>query len=379
MHEAHGVLGLPRATVFGRLPDQTAINSMLGLARGGHSIDRWFCPVVEGAAPMPLQYRVTHQYIVRVGRLFGMKVPDPEPLPMNDTARVARWAAQAVRERGGAWISSSASMAVRIANAAREAGIDLAGVVMTLGGEPLTPAKAGAIAASGARGIASYHMSEVGAIGRGCPHAPESNDQHFQADHLGLIQAPRHVGPIELQAFLLTTLLPTAKRILLNVEIDDYGTVERSSCGCTLEAYGLDRTLRRIRSFSKLTAEGVTLVGSELEHVLESVLPARFGGSPLDYQLMEEEDGAGLTRIVAIVSPRLGTIDESAVIDTILAALRGASLGTAVGAGVVSATGALQVRRAEPIVTARGKLLPLHLAQRLQSVAADVESRARAS
>jgi hypothetical protein len=311
--------------------------------------------------------------------LFGMKVPDPEPLPMDDTVRVARWAAQAVGERGGAWISSSASMAVRIANAARDAGIDLAGVVMTMGGEPLTPAKVHAIAASGARGIASYHMSEVGAIGRGCPHAPESNDQHFQADHLGLIQAPRGVGPIEVQAFLLTTLLPTAKRILLNVEIDDYGTVERSSCGCPLEVYGLDRTLRHIRSFSKLTAEGVTLVGSELEHVLESVLPARFGGTPLDYQLMEEEDSAGLTRIVVIVSPRLGSIDESAVIEAILTALRCASLGTAVGAGMVGATGALRVRRTEPIVTARGKLLPLHLAQRMQSAAADVESRARAS
>jgi hypothetical protein len=352
---------------------------MLGLARGGHSIDRWFCPVVEGAPPMPLQYRVTHQYIVRVGRLFGMKVPDPEPLPMDDTARVARWAAQAVEKRGGAWISSSASMAVRIANAARDAGIDLSGVVMTMGGEPLTPAKVHAIAASGARGIASYHMSEVGAIGRGCPHRPESNDQHFQADHLGLIQAPRGIGPIEVQAFLLTTLLPTAKRILLNVEIDDYGTVERSSCGCPLEAYGLDRTLRHIRSFSKLTAEGVTLVGSELEHVLESVLPARFGGTPLDYQLTEEEDRDGLTRIVVIVSPRLGSIDESAVTDTILTALRHASLGTALGAGVVGATGALRVRRAEPIVTARGKLLPLHLAQRMRSPEAGVESRARAS
>jgi hypothetical protein len=269
-------------------------------------------------------------------------------------------------------------MAVRIAVAAREADIDLTGVVMTMGGEPLTPAKAQAIAASGARGIPSYHMSEVGAIGRGCPHATDPNDQHFQCDHLGLIQAPRAVGDIEVQAFLLTTLLPTAKRILLNVEIDDYGTSERSSCGCALEAYGFDRVLRHIRSFGKLTAEGVTLVGSEMEHILESVLPARFGGTPIDYQLMEEEDGAGLTRIVVIVSPRVGMIDESAVIETILGVLRDGSLGTAVGAALVSAAGTLRVRRAEPIVTARGKLLPLHLARRTQSAASD-ESRARAS
>ena len=122
--------------------------------------------------------------------------------------------------------------------------------------------------------------------------------------------------------------------------------------------------LRQVRSFSKLTAEGVTLVGSEMEHILESVLPARFGGTPLDYQLMEEEDGGGLTRVVLIVSPRVGVVDERAVIDAVLTALRGASLGTAVGGGLLGAAGALRVRRAEPIVTARGKLLPLHLGQR---------------
>ena len=102
VQEAHGVLGLPRATTFGRLPDQTAINSILGMARTGHSLDRWFCPVIEGRPKTPLQYRLTHHYIVRVGRLLGMKVPDPEPMPMNETVRIARWAAQACRERGGA-------------------------------------------------------------------------------------------------------------------------------------------------------------------------------------------------------------------------------------------------------------------------------------
>ncbi len=117
--------------------------------------------------------------------------------------------------------------------------------------------------------------------------------------------------------------------------------------------------LRHIRSFSKLTAEGVTLVGSEMEHILESVLPARFGGTPLDYQLMEEEDAGGLTRVVLIIAPRVGFVDEGAVIEAVLAALRGASLGTAVGGGLLGAAGALRVRRAEPIVTARGKLLPL--------------------
>lgn len=56
-----------------------------------------------------------------------------------------------------------------------------------------------------------------------------------------------------------------------------------------LEAYGFTEHLREIRSFHKLSGEGMTLVGSEMITILEEVLP-RFRGSPLDHQLLEEED-----------------------------------------------------------------------------------------
>ena len=79
--------------------------------------------------------------------------------------------------------------------------------------------------------------------------------------------------------------------------------------------------------------------------------------------------------MVVIVSPRVGPVDESAVVEAVLTGLRRASLGTAVGGGVLGAAGALRVRRAEPILTFRGKLLPLHLAQRVS--ATEHESRAR--
>ena len=55
--EAHGILGLPRATVFGRLPDPTAINSILGLARMGRTIEPLVLPRDRGreadADPVP--------------------------------------------------------------------------------------------------------------------------------------------------------------------------------------------------------------------------------------------------------------------------------------------------------------------------------------
>ena len=64
-----------------------------------------------------------------------------------------------------------------------------------------------------------------------------------------------------------------------------------------------------------------------------------------------------------MVCPRVGEVDEPAVIATVLEALRASSLGTAIGGGLLGAAGALRVRRAEPTLTARGKLVPLHLAR----------------
>ena len=55
------------------------------------------------------------------------------------------------------------------------------------------------------------------------------------------------------------------------------------------EGYGFTTHLREVRSYSKLTGEGVTLIGDEMIHLLEHVLPARFGGSAAGLSV----DGAG--------------------------------------------------------------------------------------
>ena len=39
--------------------------------------------------------------------------------------------------------------------------------------------------------------------------------------------------------------------------------------------------------------------------LIEQVLPARFGGTPLDYQLMEQEEEYGLTRVYLVIHPAL--------------------------------------------------------------------------
>ena len=142
--------------------------------------------------------------------------------------------------------------------------------------------------------------------------------------------------------------------------MDDYGDVSFENCGCPLHAYGYTTHLKNIRSYRKLTGEGVTLLGSDLIEIIEQVLPARSGGTPLDYQFREMEDPDGFTRLYLVIHPRLEIADEQQVIQTILQALRSSSASDAVRT-VWQQTGTLRIKRAEPIWTKNGKLLPLHL------------------
>jgi hypothetical protein len=153
---------------------------------------------------------------------------------------------------------------------------------------------------------------------------------------------------------------------MLNVESDDYGVVEDRACGCPLEAYGFITHLRQIRSFRKLTGEGVTLVGSEMMRILDETLPGKFGGSPLDYQLLEEEDDQGFTRISLVISPKVNIANEAAVIETVLEALRRSSVAADLAQAHWRQAKTLRVKRIEPIWTARGKLMPLHLASHVE-------------
>lgn len=240
-------------------------------------------------------------------------------------------------------------------------------------GEPPTKAKVQGIIRSGARWVPYYPFSEHGTVGIGCASPDDENDVHFFKDMLALIQFPRRVpgSEITVDAFNFTSLMPTAPKVLLNVESDDYGLIEKRSCGCPLEKLGFTEHLRHIRSFSKLTGEGGTLVGSEMVRVLEEVLPARFGGSPLDYQIIEEEDEHGFTRLSLVVHPKIHIQDDEVVINTVLDALKQNTLECGRGSTAAERTrsiwkqvNTLRVKRMAPILTVHGKMMPLHIAKR---------------
>jgi hypothetical protein len=195
----------------------------------------------------------------------------------------------------------------------------------------------------------------------GCANPAEEDDVHFFEDLLALIQHPLRVPgtDLDVQAFCFTTLNPAAPLVLLNVEIDDFGVMERRACGCPLEEAGFHTHLRRIRSYRKLTGEGVTLVGSDMIRILEEVLPAAFGGDPHHYQLHEQEDGDGFTRLVLVVDPRIELKSEDAARQVVLESLARGSGMEDFARALWQMAGSLRVERRATEWTARGKYPPL--------------------
>jgi hypothetical protein len=99
-------------------------------------------------------------------------------------------------------------------------------------------------------------------------------------------------------------------------------------------------------------------LGADLLVLLEEVLPARFGGRPTDYQLVEVEEG-GITKVTLFVSPSVGDLAEDEVLRTALSFLEGRGPGQRLMAEVWANGETLRISRSEPHVTAAGKIQPL--------------------
>ena len=365
LFDAHGVLDAPFAIWRPPLPSGSGINTVLRGARAAHPPEKWFTPLVPGGFGPPLKHRLATQAIVGLGRAMGARLPWPEPVPLDEAVRIARWMAEARDVHGTALLNTTVSSGLRVGLAARDAGLDLTGTVLMVAGEPVSPAKVHGIRASGAALMTDYGAAEAGRFAVACAKARDETDVHLLVDAYAFITWPRQVsdaGPT-VDSFHVTHLHPSASKLLLNVELDDYGLLEERSCGCPLDTHGLRVHLRQIRSFAKLTGEGVTLVGCEMVHILEDVLPARFGGSSLDYQLVEEEDEAGLTRLTLLVSPSVPIADEREVIEAIHAALARESLAADMARAFWAQAGTLRVRREAPRVGSGGKQMPLRFMQ----------------
>jgi hypothetical protein len=360
---AHRLQGWATIVWMPILPSGAGITHLLQLCKMRAAPERWFTPVTASNVKPALSKRLATMYVVHAGRLFGSRIPSPEYVSGEQTIIVAECLRDVLRRSPGCVVACSPSAAVRVCQVSRSAGINLHRVTFAAGGEPLTPAKMAEIRSAGADAINIYAFTEAGIVGFGCAGEKQAcDDIHLQQDSLAVIQRERSTsfGGGVVNSFLFTSLLERPSRMLLNVESGDYGVLETRQCGCELGEVGLTQHLHTIRSFDKLTGEGMTFVGTDLVRIIEEVLPKRFGGASTDYQMAEMEEG-GRARLDVVVSPEVGTVDEEEVVRVILAELSRGGDTNRMMAEVWRQARVLRVKRERPRLTDAGKLLPLHI------------------
>jgi hypothetical protein len=363
---AHGLFSHAHALYDAILPGAGGVNNLLIQAKLGISTDRWFArkiPVnnwLEG-----MYHRSATSLIVLMGKCFGPGFPNPEFIDLNDFHRIVRWVSEKRRERKTCCIASAASNAARIARTAVEMGESLEGLKFSVSGEPLTEAKRAVMERAGATVTSRFSCGPGLHVGSGCGNPLYPDQIHVNRHMLALIQHPRpltHDGP-PVYPLLWTAVYPSAPTVILNVESGDYGTLERGDCGCALDKVGFGLRVHHIRSFEKFTSEGMNYFYGDLYELLEGIFPSEFGGGPGDYQLVEEEDGNGQTRLTLAVHPSVGELDESKVLARLRSALAKGSRGNRFMAGVWENAGTFRLKREIPHASPRGKILPLHISQ----------------
>jgi hypothetical protein len=353
-----GWRALARVELLPILPASWGLTNCLRRSRLGRPAEQWFS--VGGAWRDTWHYRLATGLLVFEARAMGERVPFPAYLPPNDFSPVAEWISRRRAEGIASLVTGVVSPVVRVAAAAEEKGLDIRGTIFRVGGEALTDAKREVIEAAGGEVYSSYWTSELGPIGFSCREMRTGNSVHVHRDAIAVITRRRRppFSEAEVDSLLFTTLLPFAPLVFINVEMDDAGVLGPAGCGCAFSAAGFCEQIADIYSYGKLTGQGTTLVGSDVVAILERALPARCGGNPGDYQLVEDEGGAQ-TRIVLRVSPRVSCSPED-VKQCFLDEVRN-SFGGSLTTREWRHSEAVDVVMAEPLMTSTGKVLPLHL------------------
>lgn len=360
MLEAFGFAGRDVALWRDVPPAAAGIKDLLRFAKIAHVPKAWFTPYRWSPRASLPHYGMTAYGLV-VGRAVRSPLPVPRFTPLSSAVDVARWLARRAEQGRPAVLDTTPSAAVRVCAAANAAGIAIDGSMFVLAGEPFTSGRAAILRQSGTFGVSRYAMTEVGIIGMPCAAAAEFDDVHIELDKLAVLQRDTRVGDgRSVGEIHLTTLHPASPKILVNAGSGDYGELDERACGCPLHDLGMHVTLCRIRSYEKLTSEGMTFEAQQIMWILDELLPARFGGRPTDYQFVEVEQN-GLTRLMLIASERIGALDEEAVADSVLDALGEGDRAKQLGAGTWRQGRTLQVARREPYMTSALKILPLHV------------------
>ncbi|NWF82351.1 MAG: hypothetical protein HXY18_00810 [Bryobacteraceae bacterium] len=353
-----GMAGMPMG-IWRPVPPGTAgIKRALSQLRYGERLERWFTmEPFSLVRPRTKSWAVTAAAL-GASRLAGRPLPVPEFVPLENAIVVAEWMASVLRRGERPYLDASSSAAVRVIQAARAAGFNLRGSFVRVGSEPFTPARAALFEAAGCGTGSNYSISETGVVAIACSRPAAPDDAHLidakiailQREGVPLVRAQHGTVPI-----FLTTLLTSTPKLLINVESGDFADRSERRCGCVFDRLGFTTHLQNIRSYEKLTTEGMHFTGSTLLRIVEEVLPARFGGDPTDYQLAEAEvEGNRVVRIR--MHPRLGDVAEEEVVGAVLSSLAAEGAGDRMMADIWRQAKTLRLERRPPEVSAAGKV-----------------------
>jgi hypothetical protein len=350
-----------RHAVWG-IPGSAAIAHLLDICARGSTPARWFSPVDVGSREQPARYRFAAGLVRGAARLGGRRLPAPEHVPVPSPGPVVDWLASVLGEGSTPYLHARPSAVLRACETASHRGVDLEGAEATVGGEPITHARAAVMRQTGLRVLPRYAAIEVGLIGDACLASRVPDEVHVLHDLVAVVQpdALDRTGTLPPGTLLVSSLRPSAPLIVLNASMGDTGALDRTPCGCPLDALGWTMHLRGIASFEKLTGEGMTFHDTDVMRVLDEALPALFGGGPGDYQLVEEEDASGRARLRLLVHPRVGPVDPRAVAEAFLGSVGRPGGTVGLMTEVWRQAALLTVEREAPQATRSGKVLHLH-------------------
>jgi hypothetical protein len=360
---AHDLFSYSHAIYDAILPG-SAVHHLLVNAKLGKATDRWFARRVPEMTPLhALAHQLTTYLLVLAGKRYGPGFPMPRFIEVEEMERIVRWIEKEKRKKKACYITTIASSAARIARAAWEMGVPLDGTKFNVAGEPFTEAKEETIRKVGASVTSRYSYGGGVSAAYGCANPLHRDEVHVNQHMLALIRHPTPLAPggRPIHPLLCTSLYAEAPRMLLNVENGDYATLETRNCGCGLGEAGLTLHLHHIRSFEKFTSEGMNYFYVDLFDLLERVFPSEFGGGPGDYQLVEEEDDNGRTRLTLVVHPQVGSVDEAKLLARLQEGLSAGPWGNRFMSEIWQGAGTLRIKREIPYVSPRGKILPLHI------------------
>lgn len=360
MMEGLGARHLP-VVLYYPMPSVAGVLHLIIFTLSGFIPAAWFSqvPFLTAHRALPL---LQLSALLASARLRGLQLPFPRIAEIRYPAELARWISKNCPE--GAVVPTFPGSALHLLQSARSESIKLPRLIFILGGEPLTERKLRFFKDAGHDVYPWYSSVETGRVALGCFRSSLPDDMHILQDRVACInQLPGSRSSGSSDALLITSVHPDSYKFLLNVETGDEAVIGERRCGCLWEEYGLTRHISMVRSYEKLTLEGMTFMTGDIFNLVEETLPGRFGGTPADYQLAEEEDTTGLTRLIVSVNPRI-SVHEEEVIAAVHDYFREAYIKRAPMTDILTRSSAAVVRREFPDITCSGKILTLRHAKK---------------